>query len=145
MIAKSYNGRGQNLSRSSAHLKRRKLKSSLFAGLCFAVTALAFVLLVWLLWGIWRDGAGSLSWDFLKSFPSRRAEAAGIMSALFATLWVVSFAALFSVPIGIGAAIYLQEYAENNRFAHFAQVNIANLAGVPSIVYGILGLALFVR
>ncbi|HVF09422.1 MAG TPA: phosphate ABC transporter permease PstA [Abditibacteriaceae bacterium] len=145
MIAESYNSRGRNLSKSSAHLKRRKFKSSLFAGLCFAVTALAFVLLVWLLWGIWRDGAGSLSWNFLTSFPSRRAAAAGIKSALFGTLWVVGFTTLFAVPIGIGAAIYLQEYAENNRFARFAQVNIANLAGVPSIVYGILGLALFVR
>lgn len=150
MATESINGDASHatrslLTKSSARLKRRKLVSSLFAGLCFSVTLLAFALLAWLLWGIIREGVSGLSWAFLNAFPSRFAARAGIKSALFGSLWVLGFTMLFAVPIGVGAAIFLQEYAERNRFAKFAQVNIANLAGVPSIVYGILGLALFVR
>lgn len=133
------------LTQRSARLGRRKFASAVFAGLCFCVTLLAFVLLVWLLWGILRDGLPGLNLNFINAFPSRHANQAGIKSALYGSVWVISLTVLFAVPIGIGAAIYLQEYAENNRFARFVQANIANLAGVPSIVYGILGLALFVR
>ncbi len=130
---------------STARLKRRKLVSTLFTALCLGMTLLSFVLLVWLLWGIFREGWSHLSPQFLSSFPSRFASRAGIKSALWGSLWVLGFTMMFAVPVGIGAAIFLQEYAERNRFARFAQANIANLAGVRSIVYGILGLALFVR
>jgi phosphate transport system permease protein len=130
---------------SSAHLKRRKAASSLFAVICASATLLALICLVWLLWGVFQQGWKHLSWDFINSFPSRFANKAGIKSALFGSLWVLAITLLAAVPIGVGAAIYLQEYAANNAFTRFAQVNIANLAGVPSIVYGILGLALFVR
>jgi phosphate transport system permease protein len=133
------------LTTSSARLKRRKIVSSIFAGTCFLITMMALMLLVWLLWGIFQQGWSHLSMSFLTSFPSRFAGRAGIKSALYGSIWVLCFCMLFVVPIGVGAAIFLQEYSERNRFARFAQVNIANLAGVPSIVYGILGLALFVR
>lgn len=120
----------------------------MFAVLCFGITMLAFFMLAWLLWGILKEGMGPLRerlGDFLTAFPSRFAEKAGVKSALYGSVYVLLVCMSFSIPVGLGAAIFLQEYAERNKFARFAQVNIANLAGVPSIVYGILGLALFVR
>nr|AUN36276.1 phosphate transport system permease protein PstA [uncultured bacterium] len=129
---------------SSARLRRRKAASNLFAAICAGTTFLALFMLLWLLWGIARDGFRALDWQFLSSMPSiRSAERAGIKPALLGTLWVIGGTILFSVPIGVGAAIFLQEYSEGNRFSRFVQVNIANLAGVPSIVYGILGLTMF--
>ena len=135
----------QPLAASSALLKRRKLASTLFAALCLGITLLSFLLLAWILTGIFKQGIPYLNEKFLTSFPSRFAEQAGIKSALYGSVFVLIVTAVFAIPIGIGAAIFLQEYAQDNKFARFVQVNIANLAGVPSIVYGILGLALFVR
>lgn len=86
-----------------------------------------------------------LDLDFLNNFPSRHPEEAGIRAALFGTLWIAGLTALFSFPLAIGAAIYLEEYAPQNKFTRFIDVNISNLAGVPSIVYGLLGLAVFVQ
>jgi phosphate transport system permease protein len=124
---------------------RRKLKGEVFIWVCFAATALAVVLLAILLVDILRQGVGRLSVDFLNNFPSRFPERAGIKSALYGTIWVVTFTGLFSFPLGVGAAIYLEEYAPRNWLTGVIQTNIANLAGVPSIVYGVLGLAVFVR
>ena len=135
---------GSSSLRSSSHLKRRKIVSNVFAAICCGTTILALFMLLWLLFGIARDGIGALNWNFLSSMPSvRSASRAGIKPALLGTLWVIGGTILFSVPIGVGAAIFLQEYSEGNRFARFVQINIANLAGVPSIVYGILGLTMF--
>jgi phosphate transport system permease protein len=106
---------------------------------------LAIAVLAVLLVDMTREGIGRLSWDFINSFPSRKPEQAGIKAALFGTLWLMGLTAAFAVPIGIGAALYLEEYASRNWLNRIIQTNIANLAGVPSIVYGILGLALFVR
>ena len=139
------NPKYQPLNVSSRHLKMRQFKSKAFSVLCLSVTLLAFVLLGWIMWGILSQGLPHLNSQFLTSFPSRFADKAGIKSALYGSVWVLTICAFFVVPVGIGAAIFLQEYAEDNKFARFIQVNIANLAGVPSIVYGILGLALFVR
>jgi phosphate transport system permease protein len=87
-----------------------------------------------------------LSWEFVTSPQSSYAETAGIRTAILGTLWVVGIAVLFSFPLGVGAAIYLEEYADKrNRLTGFIQTNINNLAGVPSIIYGLLGLAVFVR
>ena len=83
--------------------------------------------------------------DFLTSFPSRYFTKAGILAALVGSLYMLILTAAFAIPIGISAAVYLEEYAPKNRISRIIEVNIANLAGVPSIVYGILGLALFVR
>jgi len=136
---------GVSFVKNPARIRRRKLVSSLFAAVCFSTTLIALGALVWLLWGIVREGSSHLNANFMTSFPSRFAAKAGIKSALYGSVWVLCITLVAAVPIGVGAAIFLQEYAERNRFARFAQVNIANLAGVPSIVYGILGLALFVR
>ncbi len=79
------------------------------------------------------------------SYPSRKPLEAGILSAWVGTIWLMVTTAIVAVPIGIGAGIYLEEYAKKNKFSDFIEINIANLAGVPSIIYGILGLGLFVR
>jgi phosphate transport system permease protein len=92
-----------------------------------------------------RQGIGWLDIQFLTSFPSRFAERAGIKAALWGTVWLIALVAIISIPIGIGAAIHLEEYARPGRISTIIEINIANLAGTPSIVYGILGLALFVR
>src|SRR5689334_23499760 len=91
------------------------------------------------------DGLPRLSWDFLTSYPSRRAAAAGILPAAVGTLYLIVLTALIALPLGVGAAVYLEEYGKKSRLAMLIEVNIANLAGVPSVIYGLLGLGLFVR
>jgi phosphate transport system permease protein len=98
-----------------------------------------------LLWGVFSRGLPWLSWGLLTNYPSRFPERAGILPALVGSMWLIGLTAFFSVPIGVGAAVYLEEYASASRWRSLVQLNIANLAGVPSIVYGILGLGLFVR
>jgi len=98
-----------------------------------------------LLFHVTREGLRWVDIQFLTDFPSRFPEKAGIKSALWGTVWLIALTAAFSIPVGIGAAIYLEEYAAKGRISRFIEVNIANLAGVPSIVYGILGLVIFVR
>ena len=123
----------------------RKWAGRAFALVCLACALAGVAMLAILLAGIVREGGGRLSIDFLNRFPSRFPDRAGIKSALYGTLWLMGFTALFSVPVGIGAAVYLEEYASRNWLTRVIQINISNLAGVPSVVYGILGLALFVR
>ena len=109
------------------------------------VTVFGLAVLVVLLIDVARDGLGRLSWQFLTSFPSRRAESAGIYAALTGSLYVILLTALIAIPLGVGSAIYLEEYGRRGRLSRLIEINIANLAGVPSIIYGLLGLALFVR
>ncbi|SFN12132.1 phosphate ABC transporter permease PstA [Nitrosomonas communis] len=90
------------------------------------------------------DGAPRLSWDFFTSFPSRRPESAGILSAWVGTTLVMLVTAISAIPLGIAAGIYLEEYAPKNLFTELIEINVANLAGVPSIIYGLLALGLFV-
>jgi len=135
----------QGSERLNALLRKRQLRSRLFEWVCAGVTGLAVVILALLLQDVFVDGYRWVDAQFLNSFPSRFPEKAGIKSALVGTLWLVSFTALIAIPTGVLAAIYLEEYAPKNRLTHFIEINIANLAGVPSIVFGILGLAIFVR
>jgi phosphate transport system permease protein len=127
-----------------SNLTRRKTKASLVQGLLFVVTALAIVILAALIWDITSAGARWLSLELLMNTPSRKPEAAGLRPALLGTLWVIGLTALFAFPVGVGAAVYLEEYAPNNRWTRLLKTNIANLAGIPSIVYGLLGLGVFV-
>ncbi len=117
----------------------------LFAGLCMAATMVGVVSLAVLLVDVALDGVPRLSWEFLTTFASRIPERAGIKAALYGSVWILGLTALISFPISVAAAIYLEEYAPRNWMTRAIQTNIANLAGIPSIVYGILGLALFVR
>ena len=114
-------------------------------GLGLGATLLGLLVLAVLLAGILRDGLGRLSWDFLAGLPSRHAENAGIFPALAGTVWVIAVTAGLAVPIGVGAAVYLEEYGDRGWWARLIEVNIANLAGVPSVIYGLLALGLFVR
>lgn len=129
----------------SPHMKRRRMKEKAFEVVCFCAAVIGVLLLVVLLFGVARDGVSRLSWEFINSFPSRRAGSAGIKAALFGSIWIIGLTTLIAVPIGIASAVYLEELSKPNRLTRFIQLNIANLAGVPSIVYGLLGLALFVR
>ena len=104
---------------------------------CLGLLALLFVDLV-------RDGADRFGWDFLTQFPSRKAERAGILSAWVGTSMIMLVTALVALPVGVAAAIYLEEYAPKNWFTGVIEINVTNLAGVPSIVYGLLALGLFV-
>jgi phosphate transport system permease protein len=126
-------------------LGARRRWAALFVATCRLFTWLAVVLLGVLILHVTREGIGWLDGGFLSSYPSRFAEKAGIKSALFGTLWLTSLTALFSIPVGVAAAIYLEEFGGRGKLSAFIDINIANLAGVPSIVYGILGLAIFVR
>lgn len=127
------------------HLKVRQIRGGLFSILFLGATMAGIIVLIVLIVDVLRDGLGWLDWQFLTSYPSRKPEEAGLLSALFGTLWVMALTALLSFPIGIGTAIYLEEYAPDNRLRRLIQTNINNLAGVPSIVYGLLGLGLFVQ
>ena len=123
----------------------RRNMGRLFLALCVAATLTGIVTLAVLLITVSEQGLGRVSWDFLGSYPSRFPERAGIKAALFGTLWLMGFTALFAVPVGIGAAIYLEEFAPRNWLTKVIETNINNLAGVPSIIYGLLGLTIFVR
>jgi phosphate transport system permease protein len=104
---------------------------------CLAILAILFFDLV-------RDGSSRFGWDFLTSFPSRKAENAGILSAAVGTMLIMVVTALVALPVGVAAAIYLEEYAPKNWFTGIIEINVTNLAGVPSIIYGLLALGLFV-
>lgn len=140
-----------NPTRSALHageattLNRRKIKNALFSLLALAAIFISMVTLAGLLIDLVGRGGSSLDTQFLTSSPSRIPAKAGILPALVGTLWVTLLVALITLPIGIGAAIYLEEYAGRGRIARLLKINISNLAGVPSIVYGIFGLAIFVR
>lgn len=129
----------------SPDLSRRYFKAKLFRGFCFSVAWVGVLILGVLLFHVTWEGFPWLDMQFINDFPSRFPKKAGINSALFGTLWLIGFTALFSVPIGIGAGIYLEEFGNKNYLSRFVDLNISNLAGVPSIVYGMLGLVIFVR
>jgi phosphate transport system permease protein len=123
-----------------------RLRGGLFRGLLLSCVLVSAAMLVTLLLDIAVDGAGALSFNFLTNSPSFNPELAGIWPALMGTLWLMGICTVFVVPVGVAAAIYLEEYADPTRWWNRAiEVNIQNLAAVPSIVYGILGLAFIVR
>lgn len=124
---------------------RRRLLDLLFQTLALCILCVALGSLAALIFDVWRDGADRLSWDFLTGFPSRRPANAGIWHALSGSMFVITLTGLLAVPVGIAAAIYLEEYGGRSLTARIIEINITNLAAVPSIIYGLLGLGLFVR
>ncbi len=132
-------------STESAHDRRRRLKGVAFAWTCGLATLVGVASLAVLLIDVLIDGLPRLDLQLLTSFASRFPERAGVKAALAGSIWIMGLTAVISFPISVAAAIYLEEYAPRNWVTKAIQTNIANLAGVPSIVYGILGLALFVR
>lgn len=122
-----------------------KLIDSSFKYIGLICTLFAMLVLLILLIDIFSDGLGRLNWSFFTSLPSRFAEKSGILTAMAGMVSLLFFTIIIALPVGILAGVYLQEYGRRNRFAKFIEINIANLAGVPSVIYGILGLTLFVR
>src|SRR5262245_34939510 len=130
----------------AAWLARRRRRDQLFILASLAATSLGLLVLSVLVLDVLLDGASRLSWSFLTSFPSRRPAQAGILSALVGSCWLLVLTALIAFPIGVATAIFLEEYdTTDTRFRQVIEINIANLAGVPSIIYGLLGLGIFVR
>jgi phosphate transport system permease protein len=129
-----------------ALLRRRKRTDTIFRGLCFAAAATGVLILIVFLSKIVIDGLPRLSWTFLTSELSGRPNRTGIWPAVVGSLWIMGLTAALAVPVGVAAAVYLEEFnTRKTRFTEFIQLNISNLSGVPSIVYGLLGLAVFSR
>jgi phosphate transport system permease protein len=126
-------------------LMRRKLSGTVFYGACLAAIGLLLLTLVALLVDVFVRAAPWLDVDFLTGVPSSRPARAGILPAMVGTFEIGLIVGALTFPIGVAAAIYLAEYASDSRLNRLLQTNISNLAGVPSIIYGILGLAVFVR
>jgi phosphate transport system permease protein len=123
----------------------RKAKDYLFVAFGFLATLIGLIALAVLLMDVFRDGVGRLSWSFFTNYPSRRPADAGIFPALIGSMYVIGLTAAIAVPLGVAAAVHLEEYGGRGRLSRLIEINIANLAGVPSIIYGLLGLGLFVR
>ena len=115
------------------------------AGKKIDATFFGLIVLAALILDVFMDGYKRLSWDFFMNYPSRKPEQAGILSAWAGTIWIMITTALLAIPLGVGSGIHLEEYARRGKLTNFIEINIANLAGVPSVIYGILGLGLFVR
>jgi phosphate transport system permease protein len=124
----------------------RRVKDLAFRLALMACLGLSILLLGVLLEDVIRDGAGTLNFDFINNFTSISADKAGAQAAIWGTIWLMGICTVFIVPVGVATAIYLEEYADNERwYNRLIEVNIQNLAAVPSVVYGILGLAFLVR
>jgi phosphate transport system permease protein len=135
----------RDASRFRTRARLRHTAGTIFASLCLLATFVGVFVLAVLLFRILSDGIGRLGFAFLDGMPSRSAERAGIKPALLGSIWLLVLTAAISFPLGVGTALWLEEYAPRNRLKRLIEINIANLAGVPAIVYGILGLAVFVR
>jgi phosphate transport system permease protein len=127
------------------YMTPRLVRNRIFQAIFLLATLFGLLILGVLLYRIFTQGSSYLSFDFLQNLPSRKPERAGIKTTLIGTIWLIAVTGPVSLLIGVGTALYLEEYAKKNRFTDFIQVNISNLAGVPSIVFGLLGLTLFVR
>ncbi|MEQ9407193.1 MAG: phosphate ABC transporter permease PstA [Fuerstiella sp.] len=126
-------------------LRRRQRLSAAFSLCCRGCTWGALLVLAVLLGSIGWNAIGWLDWQFLTSPHSADPKKAGLFVGIWGSLWMIVFTMIFCVPLGVGTAIYLEEYAPNNWLTRIIKLNLANLAGVPSIVYGMLGLAVFAR
>jgi phosphate transport system permease protein len=135
----------QRASRFQSNVSARKIKGAVFQLVGLVSVIIGLAMLVLLVGDVLNRGLSWISFDFLNNFDSRFADRAGIKAALYGTAYMMFFTILVALPLGVMAALYLEEYAPNNWFTAFIQINIANLAGVPSIIYGLLGLTVFVR
>ncbi len=129
----------------TSKFKNNRLKDKIFRWYGFLCTLTGVILLFIFLYSILAEGLDRLNFQFFTSLPSRKPSDAGILVALIGTLWIMILTTIIVVPIGLASAIYLEEYGKKNKFAAFIEINISNLAGVPSIIYGLLALEIFVR
>ena len=124
---------------------KNRVKDKIFEYIGITCTLLGLVILAIFIGNILIDGLARIDWEFMKNLPSRKAAKAGIFTARIGTLWILTFTSIIALPIGLAAAIYLEEYVKKGKLASLLELNISNLAGVPSIIYGLLGLEIFVR
>ncbi|MFD1707614.1 phosphate ABC transporter permease PstA [Siminovitchia sediminis] len=129
------------IKRTASRLFKNKLSKWIF----MLATSIGLIVLAVLIYRILSQGLGYLSMDFFTNYASRKPEEAGINAAIYGTIWMMAITGPVSLVLGVGCAIYLELYAKKNAFTRFIQMNISNLAGVPSIVFGLLGLTVFVR
>ncbi|PCJ81925.1 MAG: phosphate ABC transporter, permease protein PstA [Bacteroidetes bacterium] len=122
-----------------------RIKDVLFKYFGIVCTLSGLIILAIFILNILIDGVQRIDWSFMSSLPSRFPERAGILTAWTGTFWIFCLTAAIAIPIGVGAGVYLEEYSKKGWLANLLEINIANLAGVPSIIYGILGLEVFVR
>lgn len=127
------------------NIKYRKIKNSIFHAFIFMVTCIGVIVLIVLLYDVLRKGLPWLNMKFLTGYPSGSASRSGILPALVGSFYIIVLTVVVSVPIGLGCAIYMEEYAKNNWLTKLIKINISNLSGTPSIVYGLLGYAIFVK
>ncbi len=125
-------------------VRKGRRYDAIFAIIGLFCMMIGILMLAVLLGGLVDDGAHRLNWTFFENFPSRRAQRAGILSAMVGSTLVMLITAATAIPFGVGAAIYLEEYARRNWVTNLIEINVTNLAGVPSIIYGLLALGLFV-
>lgn len=123
----------------------RRARDNVFAGIFLSSVVVGVLVLAWLLIEVFVESFGWLDWQFLSSYSSRHPVEAGVLAPIAGTFWVIILTAVMTVPVGIATAVYLEEFAPDNRVTRLIQLNISNLAGVPSVVYGLLGLAIFVQ
>ncbi|MBK9151663.1 MAG: phosphate ABC transporter permease PstA [Saprospiraceae bacterium] len=128
-----------------SRMRRHKLTDSLFRYFGIFCTFFGLVVLTIFIGKIVLMGIDRIDWNFLTGLPSRKAEKAGIYTAWVGSVWIVVLTSLIALPVGISAGVYLEEYSKKNRWSSLLEINIANLAAIPSIIYGILGLEIFVR
>ena len=131
--------------RSSTRKTYRLARDNVFAALFLSSVVVGVLVLAWLLIEVFVDSVGWLDWQFLSSYSSRHPVEAGVLAPIAGTFWIIILTAVMTVPVGIATAVYLEEFAPDNRITRLIQLNISNLAGVPSVVYGLLGLAIFVQ
>lgn len=129
---------------SEGRSAERSVKERVFQWSMFAATVVGVLVLAVLVIDVALDGLGRLNWDFFTNYASRRPQRTGVRAGIFGSLSLMILVGLFAFPLGVGAAVYLEEFAPDNRFTRLMEVNISNLAGVPSVVYGLLAAALFV-
>lgn len=133
------------MNKSQYYIKSNRVKDKLFRITGILFTIFGLLMLTVFLISILIEGVPRLNWQFLTSLPSRKPDNAGILIPLIGTIFIMILTALIAVPLGISSGIYLEEYGKKNRFANFIEINLTNLAGVPSIIYGLLALEIFVR
>jgi len=126
-------------------ITKNRLKDQVFKFWGIACTLFALILLVIFIGDIFIDGIQRIDWAFITDLPSRKAEKSGIYTALMGSIWILLLTAIIAFPVGVAAGVYLEEYSKKNRLSALLEINISNLAGVPSIIYGLLGLEVFVR
>lgn len=127
------------------NIQKNRLKDQIFKIWGIGCTLIGLVILFFFIGDILIDGVRRIDWDFITNLPSRKAEKSGIFTALMGSIWILFLTTLIALPLGVAAGIYLEEYSKKGRLSALLEINISNLAGVPSIIFGLLGLEVFVR